>query len=763
MARMQGYDQINALWAQWQSCVSSRPDDPPQAVLADILRASGTRLSSQEIAFALSGAGPDVMKDRARFADCMVALLGDPPLRLRHALGALGTDADQRIAKTDLLTVMAAFAVPPEEAALTADEIDADGDGRISLKDVERYLGDAPPPAPEAYRATHLPDHHLGASPSPAIAPGAAPARRPNPPHDEDAGLSPLQLRTGFFRLMQGAAYRSFRENYSANSETHLRARDLPYTIEDFARFTTATIDYYLSLGIVTDPGCIREFRRLDAMVQDELARLRERIRTWPTVEKTDGMIAAQGLITRERDGLARRQGICRAVMEFILTLRLHGLTIDQAGADALDRHEINRLRHDELRRETHRAPAVETATGAGANYLDSWNRVILTASDSRLDGAIMPTRFWYEDFMPQLLLCASLTGPEDLHRARNTTERELDDWHANLASQGVFNRFATDLRDGFAGCSPPVKQMLQQAWTLTAPYLTGAEKLRERAEFGRDSGFLSEYVAFVDVPLGRSDVERADMRLSFPYYIGPAVWGLLHGSAELVEQMPPADRQAALDRFVAFFRSFAAMYPCPYCRYHLNRYVIRNREIDMYPVEFLLLGRGDEQHDTAITLDQKLSTVFAPGGLRIFLWKLHNAVSSSIARTEPWYHRQPKPLYTSRFWPNIESEMVRAEAGGHAAISVDRVIELYAITKPTARLAVLRDELREAVRVQDDAALSRTIDRADDAIADLVQAMTQASYLTRKYAYDPGKQETPRPADAQEEDYARSGMFIER
>ena len=57
-------------------------------------------------------------------------------------------------------------------------------------------------------------------------------------------------MQIGLFRLLQGAAYRSFRESYSANSETHLRAYDLPYTIPDFCRFVNAALHYHLALGI---------------------------------------------------------------------------------------------------------------------------------------------------------------------------------------------------------------------------------------------------------------------------------------------------------------------------------------------------------------------------------------------------------------------------------------------------------------------------------------------------------------------------------
>ncbi len=758
MPRLHDYDRIDALWSEWQSKARLRPDLSSITVLHDILRHRGTALSEQEVSFALGGPDHPAPLDSARFTDCMVALLGDPALRLRHAFAGFDADDAGTIAKDALLAAILVFGVEPEEARLLVDEIDADGDGRIGLDDLTLYLAEAPPAGAQSYRASHLPADQIGAAPHRAAV--AAAPTGPRPTSVSDSGLTPRDLRIGFFRLMQGAAYRSFRANYAANSETHLRARDLPYTIDDFARFITATIDYYLSLGIVTGPACIAEFRRLDTLVQDEVARLHARIAGWHGVDKAPAMLAAQGTIDMERSGLDRRRNLCRAVIEGVLSLRMQGFGLDRAGVDALALHEIGRLRHAELRAEAVRATPAAPPT---ADYLESWNRVILSVADARVDGAIMPVRFWYDTFMPQLLLCASILTDADLYRARDMTARDLDDWHGGLTAQGAFERFATDLRDGFAACSLAVKLSLQQAWSLTEPYLSGVEKRRERAEFGRDSGYLSEYVAFVDLHLGRHDVATSDMRLSFPYYIGPAVWGLLHGSAELIEAMPPSARASAVEGFITFFRSFATMYPCPYCRYHLNRYVIRNREVEMYPVEFLLLGRARGAYDMAITLDAKLATVTAPGGLRTFLWMLHNAVSSSIARTEPWYHRQPKPLYTSRFWPGIEAEMARAAAHGHTSVAIGRVNAIYAITKPAAHLAVLRDELGHAVRAGETDAIALTIERADGAIADLTQAMADTGWLTRTYALGQETSDRVAPVDAVAAAFAISGMFVER
>ena len=42
-------------------------------------------------------------------------------------------------------------------------------------------------------------------------------------------------------------------------------------------------------------------------------------------------------------------------------------------------------------------------------------------------------------------------------------------------------------------------------------------------------------------------------------------------------------------------------VYPCPYCRSHMTTYVLRNREVDLYPLEWTLLGLSE---DTVSKLD---------------------------------------------------------------------------------------------------------------------------------------------------------------
>lgn len=264
----------------------------------------------------------------------------------------------------------------------------------------------------------------------------------------------------------------------------------------------------------------------------------------------------------------------------------------------------------------------------------------------------MMPVAYWYEDFMPKLLAAFSVNTAADIPSNTVLDEAACDQWYEDTKASGEFDRYGADVVQNFAQCTPKQKLAVKQAWRLTHHYLNGVQKRRERQEFGRESGALSQYVAFIDVYLARSDVKDFQMRVSFPYYIGPAVWRFFHTTAEIVCTKPNAVQKVVVEIFKDFFKLFATMYPCPYCRHHLNMYVVQNKEVDMYPVEYLLLGRDPQLNNFEVSMEAKLSTVVDGPALRLFFWKLHNTVSSSIARSEEWYHKDEKAFYTTRYCP---------------------------------------------------------------------------------------------------------------
>jgi hypothetical protein len=252
-------------------------------------------------------------------------------------------------------------------------------------------------------------------------------------------------------------------------------------------------------------------------------------------------------------------------------------------------------------------------------------------------------------------------------------------------------------------------------------------------------------------------------MRISFPYYIGPAVWRFFHTTAEIVDTKPPTQQTVLVDIFKDFFKLFATMYPCPYCRHHLNAYVVQNKEVDMYPVEYLLLGHDPCLTDFEMSIDNKLTSVTDGTSLRLFFWKLHNTVSSSIARSEEWYHRDEKAFYTTRYWPSVDSELARAKALKHISVATDRLYRIYGLLKPVARLAGVRIELQRLLDKGDTESISQACTIAHNHIQELNLSVLQGRFLQETYYFDPNLADQVSAAfTPEEEEFGRSGLFIE-
>ena len=682
--------------------------------------------------------------------------VGDAEIKAREAFSLLDSKGEGTIELSSLKRLIQLFEVSEQTADAIAIEIARDGSDRIDVQHLLDYLPQGFESHPRAYAGGHRAVEPPRAS---ALPDGSAGTSIKVDPANHQ-GTSPLQMQIGLFRLIQGAAYRSFRESYSANSETHLRAYDLPYTIPDFVRFVNAAVDLYLSLGIV-EPGAEEPFESLKASVNRAESELRDRMANWDSIPHTEAMLEAEGRLEQELQELDHHHQIVSVVLEVLLTAALHGHDPEAVTHEDLQRHELNRLRQLDDHREV-TADLDHEKPSASRPYHESWQRVIVDADDQRYAGSIMPTAYWYDEFMPLLLRASSVLKQSDIDAWDNANDDDLDAWFAERHASGEFRMYGHATDEAFQSRPLTVKKELRRAWELTRHYLNGVQKRREREEFGREDGFLCQYVAFLDIHVDRHDVEASQMRVSFPYYIGPATWRFMHTSAELIAAQPVDQQQRSVQAFKAFFGGLATMYPCPYCRFHLNRYVVRNREVSMYPIEYLLLGSDQVSSTLEVSLQDKLEQVSDGESLRLFLWKLHNTVSSSIARSEDWYHKDSGAYYTSRYWPSLDSELERAHTLGIEMIKRDRVQRIYGVVKSAAHLSVLRDELQESLHA-DDLNQQQTIrSRAVGAISGVEEAVLQSRFLHENYRYNPALELEPPHFSPAEELLARSGLYTE-
>lgn len=757
---------LDAIWSQF---VLLRAGDPVQNLSDAIASAShsqGLDLDPNEVNELLRVYRLRAFQDADQFHGFLALLAGDQTLRIQVAYRLLKNAGMGQVALKDFTKILEIFGLTPAQAEAVGVELSGDGSEHLTERAFLDFL-------PKEFSA-HAKAFHGGpagrsvaaqnpSKPAKIIATPKAPdaAQEPGSKSTVDlGGTSPLQMQIGFFRLMQGAAYRCFRASFSANSETHLRAYDLPYTIFNFANFSNAAIDYYQALGIV-QPDAMQPLQDLRASVNAAADALRARMESWDASTAMPAMLLAEAKIEDELTELDHHHQIVSAAVDLVLSGAALGHSPSSLTVEDLQVHELNRLRHLDDHREIS-GHQFEAALKGDFAFIETWQRVIIDDSDTHYAGAIMPTRYWYEDFMPKLLRASTVCTVEDLSIIAAETEADLDAWFQNCKDAGEFLPFAVDVQDHFPACDFWVKQEIKQAWRLSRHYLNGVQKRREREEFGRDSGYLSEYVTFVDLYLGRSDIADSEMRISFPYFIGPATWRFLHTGAEMTANLPGPDQGFVAALFKAFFGAMATVYPCPYCRFHLNRYVIKNGEVQMYPIEYLLLGPQVHSTHVQVTIHDKLNTVSDGNSLRMFLWKLHNTVSSSIARSEAWYHRDEEAHYTSRYWPSLDSEIARATAIGQEYLETTRIQRIYGVMKHAAHLAIVRDEFQLALSGDLTGHVERVIERAEKIIPAAESAILASRFLQETYHYNPQADLGSPHFSAEEEALARSGYFVE-
>ncbi len=756
---------IEELWQEFKTAGPGSGEVVTLEGLRAVMRRLGHEASDEALSHMLFEADSQGSVTFERFRALVASLQGDLESRLALAFEVFDHDGDGRVAPDEMRAVLGPFGLSEAELQRIYELADRDGDGAIDFEEFRGLMPAAREREARRYRSALDPmaaGKTLEVHPDSLPPDGGEPRLHEAAPHRRAApgrGTSRLQMQIGLFRLLQGAAYRSFRENYCANYETHLRATKLPYTFPQFVEFVHGAIALYKALGVV-EPDCFCLLDELTASLDAEAARLRARVEGWPTVAKTPEMAVCAAAMSAGRDEAVTLRQKFAAGVEYALTLRKKELGLADIVEDLLAVHELNRLRRQELHHEMAPPPSADGSDPKA--YLAVWNRVLLDSAEEEVEGAMMPAAYWYEDFMPKLLAACSAGTAGDLAANREPDEAVLDRWFAAAREAGEFARYGADVAAHFPDCGPRQKLSVRQAWRLTRHYLNGVEKRRERLELGRESGDLSQYVAFLDVYLGRSHVRDARMRVSFPYYLGPAVWRFLHTAAEIVCAQKSERQRDLVALFKDFFRLFATQYPCPYCRFHLNDYVVRNREVELYPLEYLVLGRDPGRTDFKVTLDDKLACVMDGPSLRLFLWKLHNTVSASIVRTEAWYHRDGKPFYTTRHWPGLEAELARARALNEASLPLERLTRSYGLLKPAARLAGLRAELCGKLERREETGLAALCDEANAVIADLDAALAAGAFLQETYAFDPDLDDEAPHFTPEEEAFGRSGLFVE-
>jgi len=135
--------------------------------------------------------------------------------------------------------------------------------------------------------------------------------------------------------------------------------------------------------------------------------------------------------------------------------------------------------------------------------------------------------------------------------------------------------------------------------------------------------------------------------------------------------------------------------------------------------------------------------------------------VSSSISRTEEWYHKDTQAFYTTRFWPSLDSELTRAKIFGQIDLSTDLVEKLYDLLKPMSQLAGLRRDFQRLLDEKKILDVEETCKLANIQILSLEEAVIRGNFLHDTYHFNPTLVDAPPSFSPEEEEFARSGRFL--
>ena len=257
----------------------------------------------------------------------MVSVQGDRQSRLKLAFSVFDEDGSGQITTSELHNVMSQFGLTDEELDQMIKEVDHDGDASIDFQEFMKLVPE------ESEITTGYKDSPVSFTSSPTSSPAnnqptinsdiastisstTSPAKEikndnpevarlkellaQHPQEQKERATSRLQMQIGLFRLIQGAAYRCFRESFSANHETHLRVKNLPYKITDFVEFVQRAIALYKGLDVV-ETACHPLLDAVVESIESEYARLQHRIQNWNTITKTPQMLAEEQAMQEAR------------------------------------------------------------------------------------------------------------------------------------------------------------------------------------------------------------------------------------------------------------------------------------------------------------------------------------------------------------------------------------------------------------------------------------------------------------------------------
>ena len=221
-------------------------------------------------------------------------------------------------------------------------------------------------------------------------------------------GSTLTEIQTGIFRLLQGAAYRSYHVYFAANFHTHSKVKSLPYTFPNFVKFVEATIELYKSLNVVPEST----HSVLDDLVKecrDELSRVEKRIEEFSLTNLSEAQKVVHDKLIAER---AKNEDTREDFKEKIqaAVFKSHKKLHLTDAAQRLQRWKVwyeDEKEDEKAERLKREKEMLNIEEGFSSNekpneerdemkFLQEWRRVIMNSYDEKINGAMVKIEWWY-------------------------------------------------------------------------------------------------------------------------------------------------------------------------------------------------------------------------------------------------------------------------------------------------------------------------------------------------------------------------------
>jgi hypothetical protein len=437
-------------------------------------------------------------------------------------------------------------------------------------------------------------------------------------------------IKSVLFSLLVGTAYRSFRptcpkddrEFTGINPETH-KFTDLMLLVKNTSNLLGFT-------GIL-DPQHTKYLDELSATLEHNYGIVLENIS-----EGKNNHVNNNGYLFGKLEAEVKHNSENIRRIDDLTTLNLVHL---------LDEPEINQANESQ-------SPSVDDLVNRNCvlvrqkssfpyiSFPHQYSTIIIDNQDEYIPEALLPNNFWYDHFLPLLLkaLCieplndAVYYGLLENHDFDSDQElaRLMDIWYED--NYRVLLTYCKDVTDFFDNMVLIEKIIIKQSWDLTKKYILESNTLALTNNLALD---LSQYVPFIDQYVGKRYVADEKITLlSWQYqYFGPRIWKFLHIIPELISRQPTNSQAQSIVYFIDFFMIFLKTYPGPYSQDHVNNGMVKNSELFNYPVEYLFMDWNPGSLPTifGLNINNKMKLIKNTLDLKLFLWKFHNAVNSTI------------------------------------------------------------------------------------------------------------------------------------